>query len=450
MGIANESWPMLRLGDLCKKIGSGATPRGGGESYLENGPFTLIRSQNVYNDGFKVDGLARISEDQALKLEGVSVQENDVLLNITGDSVARTCIAPKDYLPARVNQHVAIIRTNPEKLDARFLRYFLISPKQQAYLLGMAAIGATRNALTKGMIENLLVPCPNINEQKAIATILGTLDDKIELNRKMNATLEAMAQAIFKSWFVDFDPVLAKAEGRKPSGMDAATAALFPDSFQNSALGKIPKGWEVCALYDCAGYINGLAFRNDDFSPERFGLPVIKIGELKDGVTSQTKFTEVIREQKYLISSGNILFSWSGSPDTSIDTFIWTGENGWLNQHIFKIQIKRPLEKLFVYFLLRHLKSVFIEIARNKQTTGLGHVTVQDLKRLKTVFPPDDVLRVFNHAVEPLFEKAYTNRCETRTLADIRDLLLPKLLSGEIRVGNPKNVVRHKQTTGRV
>jgi len=180
---------------------------------------------------------------------------------------------------------------------------------------------------------------------------LGTLDDKIELNRRMNETLEAMARALFKSWFVDFDPVRAKAEGRDP-GLPKPIADLFPDRFEGSELGEIPAGWEVQSLYDCAAYINGSAFRNDDFSQERVGLPVIKIGELKDGITSQTKFTEANLDSKYRIMSGDILFSWSGSPDTSIDTFVWTGGDGWLNQHIFKVKFYRPQEKVFIYFLL--------------------------------------------------------------------------------------------------
>jgi type I restriction enzyme, S subunit len=160
---------------------------------------------------------------------------------------------------------------------------------------------------------------------------------------------------------------------------------------------------------------------------------------LKDGITAQTKFCEIEREPKYRINSGDILFSWSGSPDTSIDTFIWTEGEGWLNQHIFKIQFKRPVEKFFVYYLLKHLKPVFIEIARDKQTTGLGHVTGQDLKRLKTFFPTDDVLEKFNRVVEPLFQKVYCNLHESRTLAALRDALLPKLLSGELRVRAAKD-----------
>ena len=163
----SSGWPWKRLGDHCQKIGSGATPTGGKDGYLDNGPYALFRSQNIYNEGFAPKGLAFIGRDQAKKLDGVAVQELDVLLNITGDSVARVCLAPSTYLPARVNQHVAIIRPISTDFDGRFLRYFLASPYQQDLMLGHAAAGATRNALTKSMIEDFKVPCPPLHEQRA-------------------------------------------------------------------------------------------------------------------------------------------------------------------------------------------------------------------------------------------------------------------------------------------
>src|ERR1035437_3358440 len=200
-------WTPLRLGDACSKIGSGATPRGGSDVYLQDGPYSLIRSQNVYNEGFHREGLAFIGPKHAAALGNVEVLEGDVLLNITGDSVARACKVDPNVLPARVNQHVAIIRTDSRQLDARFLRYYLVSPEMQTRLLSWAGSGGTRNALTKGMIESFGVLAPrDVAEQRAIAHILGTLDDKIELNRRMNGTLEAMARALFNSWFVYFDP----------------------------------------------------------------------------------------------------------------------------------------------------------------------------------------------------------------------------------------------------
>ncbi len=212
-------WTTFRLGDVCPKIGSGATPRGGSSVYLDSGEIALVRSQNIYNDGFHRDGVVYLTCQHAAELANVEVVEQDVLLNITGDSVARVCQIDPGILPARVNQHVAIIRPDPERLWSRFLRYFLVSPEMQVHMLSLAGAGATRNALTKGMIESFEVPAPSdVQDQRAIAHILGTLDDKIELNRRMSETLEAMARAFFKSWFVDFNPVRAKMNLPSPSG----------------------------------------------------------------------------------------------------------------------------------------------------------------------------------------------------------------------------------------
>ena len=181
------------------------------EAYLRHGPYTLIRSQNVHNNQFRQDGLVFISQKQANELNNVKVFPDDVLLNITGDSVARVCQVTSDVLPARVNQHVALIRPDPKKLVPQFLRYILVCPDTQATLLSWAGSGGTRNALTKAMIESLIVQVPaEVTEQRAIAYILSTLDDKIELNQRMNKTLEQIAQTLFKSWFVDFEPVKAK------------------------------------------------------------------------------------------------------------------------------------------------------------------------------------------------------------------------------------------------
>ena len=154
------------LGTLCVKIGSGATPRGGKDVYTESGEIALIRSQNVYNDRFSREGLAYLRPEHAEQLSNVEVHPGDVLLNITGDSVARVCQVPHDVLPARVNQHVAIIRPDPAQLDPRFLRFFLAGPQMQDQMLGLAAAGATRNALTKGMIEQFQLPAIPITEQQ--------------------------------------------------------------------------------------------------------------------------------------------------------------------------------------------------------------------------------------------------------------------------------------------
>jgi type I restriction enzyme S subunit len=223
--MSREGWKTYKLGDLCSKIGSGATPRGGKEAYLDEGPFTLIRSQNVLDFLCSTDGLAFISEEQANQLSNVELKGRDVLLNITGDSVARVCQIPSALLPGRVNQHVSIIRPDESKLLPEFLKYYLLNPSFKNYMLGLASVGGTRNALTKGMIEYFEIEVPPRDIQRRIAAILSALDEKTELNRQTNATLEAIAQAIFKEWFVDFH-------------FPGATGEM-----QDSEFGPIPEGW---------------------------------------------------------------------------------------------------------------------------------------------------------------------------------------------------------------
>ncbi|HPT48537.1 MAG TPA: restriction endonuclease subunit S [Candidatus Rifleibacterium sp.] len=189
------------LGEIASKIGSGATPKGGSNSYKADG-ISLIRSQNVLDFKFSIEGLAYIDDEQADELKNVTVEENDILLNITGDSVARCCIVPRETLPARVNQHVAIIRVNYQKAHYRFIFYLL--QEMKAELLMQAEIGATRNALTKGMLESLPISIPSsLAVQKKIADVLTSLDDKIDLLHRQNKTLEAMGETLFRQWFVE-------------------------------------------------------------------------------------------------------------------------------------------------------------------------------------------------------------------------------------------------------
>ena len=179
-----SEWQEYKLSDVCLKIGSGATPRGGQESYLSYGEYTLIRSQNVLDFDFTLKGLAYIDEAQASKLNNVEIKERDILLNITGDSVARVCQVPSKILPARVNQHVAIIRPNRDIINNEYLKYYLLEPKVKDYLLMIASSGGTRNAITKSMLEELVIQAPNLPTQTAIAEILSSLStDALENTR---------------------------------------------------------------------------------------------------------------------------------------------------------------------------------------------------------------------------------------------------------------------------
>ena len=318
--------------------------------------------------------------------------------------------------------------------DALCMKYFYYLVKYVG--LNHLKDGTSNPSLSRDTFGAQLFPFPPISEQRAIAAVLGSLDDKIELNRRMNRTLEEMAAAIFKAWFVDFEPVKAKAVGAKrfPTMPQPVFDAL-PADFTDSPLGPIPKGWDIQAVYDLADFVNGGVFRSDHFATDRSGLPIIKIAELKNGITNQTKFSTQQFDEKYHVASGDLLFSWSGSPETSIDTFIWTGGDGWLNQHVFRVLPHPPFDRASFYRVLKYLNPTFIEIARNKQTTGLGHVTAQDLKRLCIAVPPPRTLEAFNALLDPMFVAGYQNQLQSTTLAAIRDTLLSKLLSGEIRVG---------------
>ncbi len=426
-------WLHICLGDVCAKIGSGATPRGGNSVYLDAGDIALIRSQNVHNDGFRREGLTYITEKHADELMNVEIHPGDVLLNITGDSVARCCQVPDDILPARVNQHVAIIRPDPAKLDAQFLRYALVTPTMQEQLFAWAAAGATRNALTKKMIETLEVTTPaDITEQRAIAHILGTLDDKIELNRRMNETLEAIARAIFKSWFVDFDPVRAKAEGRD-TGLSADVAALFPDGFEDSELGEIPRGWRVTPFADTVDIFSGGTPRT---SEPRFWDGDIYWFTVRDTppsgdifvVATERRITEagVIESATQILPLGTTIISARGT----VGNVTLVGVPMAMNQTCYGLRGSSGCAN-YTYFATRNLISTFRQYTHG---TVFDTITRETLRTIPVVEPLVTLQHAFERLVDPILRRVLTNVHQSVTVMSIRDVLLPKLMSGELRV----------------
>ncbi|SLN76328.1 Type I restriction modification DNA specificity domain protein [Roseisalinus antarcticus] len=330
-----------------------------------------------------------------------------------------------------------------DDIDLKFA-YFLIK-----YIgLNHLKDGTSNPTLSREVFGAQALPLPPIEQQRAIAATLGALDDKIELNRRMNATLEAMARALFRDWFVDFGPTRAKmaqsAAGAKNQNEPAAPYlspdlwSLFPDRLDDA--GK-PEGWEFEAVIDQADWINGAAYKNMHFSDSPDALPVIKIAELKNGVTEKTAWTATDLGSRYLINDGELLFSWSGNPDTSIDTFLWSGGKAWLNQHIFAVRETEKRSKPFLHAMLKFLKPEFAELAHNKQTTGLGHVTKADMQRMLICIAPETAHQAFDKLVAPIFDRAFLLQTESRTLTQTRDLLLPRLMSGELRVAEAERAV---------
>lgn len=440
----SESWFPIRLGAVCTKIGSGATPRGGGEVYLANGPYALIRSQNVYNDGFHHEGLAFIGEKHAAELSNVQVFPDDVLLNITGDSVARCCQVDNSILPARVNQHVAIIRPDPKKLNSRFLRYFLVSPAMQAKLLSWAGAGGTRNALTKGMIESFEAPAPeDVEEQEAIGAVLGTLDGKIELNRRMNETLEGIARALFKSWFVDFDPVRAKAEGRS-TGLPDSLAALFPDSFESSEVGNIPTGWQPCQVGDvCERIFSGGTPSTSVNAYWEGKLPWLSSGETRAPFIISTEKTitqaGVENSSTKFARAGATVIASAGQGNTRGQTSMLLLDT-YINQSVVALLAEKS--KLTDAYLFLELERRYDEFRRvSDGHSSRGSLTTKLLGGLGTVLPPRKLVEHFDSVIDPIIRRVAVSLREARTLSELRDALLPKLISGELRVPDAERIV---------
>jgi type I restriction enzyme S subunit len=428
-----RQWTTFRLGNVCTKIGSGATPRGGSGVYLERGEVALIRSQNVYNDGFHPDGLVYLTEKHADELANVEVSKGDILLNITGDSVARACQVDPEVLPARVNQHVAIIRPDPDQLCPLFLRYFLVSPSMQSHMLSLAGAGATRNALTKGMIESFEVPAPEcVIEQQAIACVLGTLDDKIELNRRRNRTLEAMARAIFQSWFVDFDPVKAKAAGKKPPGLKPELAAHFPDRFEDSPLGPIPAGWRVGTVRDNFRLTMGQSPPGETYNEIGEGIPFYQ-GRTDFGFRFPTRRVYCTAPTR-MAEPGDTLVS-VRAPVGDVNIAM---ERCAIGRGVAAVRHVRGSRSL-TYYAMRNLGSHFNTF--EAEGTVFGSINRSEFAKLPFIESTDEILEAFERMVAPLDDQVEVLERETVTLAALRDTLLPKLISGELRVPDAERIV---------
>jgi type I restriction enzyme S subunit len=413
LGRRSKEWGKYSLQSLCSYIADG---KHGDCRNQDNSGFYFLSAKDVSEGRLFYEKARQITkEDFKDTHKRTRLEAFDILLTNSG-TIGRMAVAEDNELTSRTTfqKSVAILKPIKQKVFPRFLYYCLVDRKSD---IVNAASGTTQQNLLLGDLRSFEVEIPeDIETQRCIADILSALDDKIELNRQTNATLEAITQAIFKEWFVDYS-------------FPGATGEMI-----ESELGMIPRGWMIRSLYDAATYINGAAYRNIAFTPDRSGLPIIKINELKYGITPQTDFTNAILEPKYKINNGEILLSWSGSPDTSLDTFVWSGGPAWLNQHIFRVIPHGVSETHFVYYLLRHLMPILIEIARDKQTTGLGHITVQDMKRTQVLAPSESVMQAFSERVAPLYDRKLNNDLESRTLVALRDTLLPKLMSGEIEV----------------
>jgi type I restriction enzyme S subunit len=422
-GVPNvpNGWNVAAIENLCSRVTSGATPLRSNAEYYDAGTIPWIRTQEL-KDGIIRESAQKITPAALKETSAKLFPVDTVLMAMYGDGKTITSLGILG-IEAATNQACCAMITDPTRCLPRFLFYNLRHHRDD--IIHIATGGAQRN-LSGAIIRRFAISVPPLDEQAVITGILGTLDDKIEQNRKMNETLEAMARALFKSWFVDFDPVRAKAEGRDP-GLPVHIVALFPDSFEDSEIGEIPTGWSVLGLDDTARFLNGLAMQKFPPKGDRF-LPVIKISQLRAGDMTGADKASADLAPEYVVEDGDVLFSWSGS----LECVLWPGGRGALNQHLFKVTSEEFPKWFYFLWIHQHLDD-FRQIAAGKATT-MGHIQRHHLSAAKVVVPPALLLKEMSRHLAPLIDQIVQFKCESKALAAARDLLLPKLISGELRL----------------
>ena len=385
----------------------------------------VIRGQNM-GERCVSGEFVFVSSAKAQALNPNKARPGDLVFTQRG-TLGQVAIVPDGPFPEYiVSQSQMKVTLDAEKADVDYLYYVFCSSDQLEYIKNTSIqTGVPHTNL--GILKKTPVPIPPLPIQKEIARMLGALDDRITLLRETNATLEAIAQALFKSWFVDFDPVRAKMQGRTPEDMDEATAALFPDGLGESALGLVPKGWRVRPLDQIATYLNGLALQKFPPSDDSW-LPVIKIAQLRKGDTVGADRAGRNIKPDYIIQNGDVLFSWSGS----LEVEVWCGGEGALNQHLFKVS-SDIYPKWFYYFWTKHHLSHFRQVAASKATT-MGHIQRAHLTQALVVAPPDAFVSAVGGFFAPLLERWIATSLQAQSLATLRDTLLPRLISGALRL----------------
>lgn len=395
-------WKEVRLGDVCTRVCSGGTPKSTNLSYY-GGEIPWLNTKEI--DFNRIYSTEKTITDSGLNNSSAKwIVPNTVTVAMYGATAGKSCIVK---VPMTTNQACCNLTINDEVADYVFVYYTL---KNDYTTLASLANGGAQQNLNAQIIKDYVLKMPSLADQRRIASILSSLDRKIELNNKINADLEEMAQAIFKNWFVDFEP--------------------FKDGkFVDSELGMIPEGWKVGRLTEIASYMNGLAMQK--FPPENNedSLPVLKIKELGQGFcgTDSDRCSCNIKDE-CKIHNGDVIFSWSGT--LLVD--VWCGGDCGLNQHLFKVTSK-DYPKWFYYYWTKHHLQEFIHIAKDKAVT-MGHIKRGHLEEAMVAIPDNDSMVKAHELFEPILSKMISLRLENSRLSLLRDTLLPRLMSGELEV----------------
>lgn len=426
---AGSNWRTYTTGELIAlgklAIGDGYRAK---NSELSPLGIPFARAGNI-NGGFHFDGADRFPNRDLAKVGEKVSQPGDVVLTSKG-SVGRLAFVqtttPRFVYAPQLCYWRCLDR---DQIDSRWLYFWMHGADFKNQVAGVKGQTDMADYVSLADQRRMEVTLPPIETQRAVADVLAALDDKMEQNRRAVGALERLAQAIFRAWFIDFEPVKAKAAGATtfPSMPQQVFDAL-PTSFVDSEIGPVPDGWEVRALATVATFLNGLALQNYPPHGDGNDLPVIKIAELRKNSIAGADWANGDLAEKYIVNDRDLLFSWSGT----LEARFWFGGKGALNQHLFKVTSADYPTWFCLMWIQQHLPW-FRAIAASKATT-MGHIKRGHLQESKLVIPNAEVLNAADQAIGALFDLQSQVMGESRRLAEIRDYLLPRLLSGGVRM----------------
>ncbi len=426
-----NSWPVLPLDELTEEetpITYGVVKPG------EEGDVPFVRGGDIAGGRVLMNQLRTIGQEISQQYRRTLLRGGEILVSLVGNP-GQVAIAPPELAGANIARQVGLVRLKPG-IDTRFVSYFLQSHEGQT-AFGAHSLGSVQQVINLRDLKTVKVPLPPLAEQKAIAAMLGALDDKIELNRRMNATLEAMAQALFQSWFVDFDPVRAKLDGRPTAAIDPATAALFPEHFEHGERDMLPVGWRLAAIEEVCAINAWTLGKNDDLET----LEYVEISEVSRGnianIATYPRGEEPSRARRRLRHGDTVLST--VRPDRGSYFLALNPPENRVASTGFAVLTPMKVPWSFLHAALTQ-PEVSDHLGQMADGGAYPAVRPEVISAMQVALPNETrILEAFHRTCAPLFEQAEANRTQSRTLATLRDTLLPKLLSGELSVADTIN-----------
>lgn len=420
IGSIPEEWDVLTINELPIKIGDGNySSKYPKVEELQDSGIPFISAKDLKNGKIRFNELRFISPELHSTLLKGHIRFGDTLL-VTRADVGRVGFVTEEYEDANINAQLVYLRPDGIKIDKIFF-YYLFSSSTYFDLLRNFSSGSAQSQLPIGAINEIPVIIPSKVEQIRIAEILSSLDDKIELNRQINANLEKIASALFKRWFVDFEFPDENGEPYKSSG----------GKMIESELGEIPDGWGVKSIYEIANVKNGAPFASKLFNEEKIGWPLVRIRDLK--TLKPQYYTTEQHTKGFFVNPGDVIVGM----DAEFTPWIWFGEKSLVNQ---RVCVFEPIDiHIHKYFIYKAIKPWLDYFENGNVGTTVIHLGKTDVDKFRILNAPDEIHRKFFNLIDPIFNQTIINAQEEKRLSQLRDSLLPRLMSGKIRI-NSNNI----------